>query len=650
MEEKIDGDIGGDNNDLDSLLGPDVAKLLAKKKGADDNDGGDVAEEEEEENDEDETAEDKNEDEDEEEENEEDADDKASSNEDDNEKLHEEEDKQQQPEKMEIERGRHLDGPVFPEFKQIEANDSYWQKSEANNGFSGQHDMKEDGELSNYRKVGVVESSQTRHVRGKRRSAVEQAQYEVNSNLRFREEEGQIEQGELSQYHRGEIISGCSDNVNADETSSAYLTQRLLSKSGNQETQMGSQKMIHERTAPMSDSHSHYSSRREDPSSMAQDLRLQHGFRNTRESQPSDPAMFESRNREERSSSSHHPPEEGVNSYSGSRQRGSKDLHYMDETSAMMRSGSQRCIGNPQYSDQNAVGEHGYQEALNSYPRINQSGHGNVAGSHYREPHQGDLKESGGYARHQRVEGEARSRNQTESQEERVYREAASAYNMVDLRQRGQGNQGSAATANLDDTRYREAAAAYAMMGIAGYTDPRMVGSRSHGQNYLGMYPWYNETALTQAMMESRPPLQGMMGNLGYPGSSGFVDPRLREHHRGGAREDQQFARGMDELETNQVYTRENAYSQEMMSALARQREYESMGHQRYRTQGDLLEQQYKAHRDASREARFAAGSQNHGMMRSGHQEEASSRDERGYGGPGSSSHVQGSGIHRSWM
>ncbi|RUS78840.1 hypothetical protein EGW08_013382 [Elysia chlorotica] len=240
---------------------------------------------------------------------------------------------------------------------------------------------------------------------------------------------------------------------------------------------------------------------------------------------------------------------------------------------------------------------------------------------------------------------------------------------MVDLRQRAQGSQGPAVAppaANLDDSRYREAAAAYAMMGIAGYTDPRVVGSRPHGQSYLGMYPWYNETALTQAMMESRQPLPGMMGNLGnlgYAGGPSFVDPRLREQHgrsSGVARDDQQYARGLEDMDAGQGYARDSAaqaYSQEMMTALARHRDYEGGmgGHQRYHTQGDLdqLEQQYKAHRDASRESRFGPGTQtHHGMMRAGLQDDVgiSGRDERGYGALSSSSHGQGGSIHRSWM
>ena len=666
LEEKLDAEFDGDDNDLVSLLGPEVAKMLTKKKGS--GSGGDAADDEEDDNDDDEAAEDKNEDDDDDEddeENEEDMEedghsgDKGSPNEGDM------EDEDEDTGEKQVERSRQFDGPVFPEFKHIKANDSDWPKPDAKGATPELNDPREEEEIVNYREADAVGSgpSQGRDLFDKNRSSAAEskwkAQYDVTSDLpSFRKVEAQDTIVSSNKHSQGEVGPARNMNLNIEKSKVDYLAQRLLDKTENQEPLLRQQREGSERNASQSDLRTQYTSLRDQPPT-TEDPRLQ-GFRDPRDSQLTEAANYESSKREERGSSSHHPSEGSLGSYSDSHShhRSSKEITYMEEAMGTSRPLSgQRDSVNPQYFSQGGVKEQGYQEAVGAYQRMEQESHGSVPDPQYNResPYQGELKEAGGgYPRHppQEVETEpARHRNQSEAEEERAYREAASAYgNMVDPRQRNQaGGQGSGvASANLDETRYREAAAAYAMMGIAGYADPRMVGSRSHGQNYLGMYPWYNETALTQAMMESRPQLQGMMGNLGYPGSSSFVDSRLREHHGGGLREDQQY-----EIEPGQGYGRDatNTYSLEMMNALAaRQRDYEGVDHQRYRGhQGDLLAEQYK---DASRESRYAPTAQGHGMMRAGHQEEVSGRrDERGYHpGPSSSSHSQEGSIHRSWM
>ncbi|RUS78841.1 hypothetical protein EGW08_013383 [Elysia chlorotica] len=409
LEEKLDGGVNGET-DLDSLLGPDVAKLLKRKDGddagAEDDDGAEDEDEDENDEDDEEADEDKNEDEDDEE-NYDDEDDKTSSIEGEEEKYQEEEiqPEPQKPEEAESKkRKRQSDGPVFPQFKHPEANDSEWRKSATSNDFS---DLPEDSDLSNYRKVGVVESAPAKPTPRKRRTAMEPTQYvPANSQSQNREEEeARNQRGAPHQFNQAEMSSGRSDSMNLDQTGSAFLTQRLLSKTENQDAAMRPQKVMNERSpAPLADPHPHYSSsRREDPASsssgMAEDLRLQQGFGNPREAQLSDPPMFDSRSREERASSSqHHGSEDHLGSYPDSRHHGStKDLQYMDESAALARAVNHRGISNPPYPDQGSVGEPGYHDVMNSYQRMSQAD-----SAHYsRETYPADLKEQAAYARHQ---------------------------------------------------------------------------------------------------------------------------------------------------------------------------------------------------------------------------------------------------------
>ncbi|GFR87971.1 zinc finger protein 768 [Elysia marginata] len=666
LEETIDGSIGADSDDLNMLLGPEVAKLLSKKRGGrTNNDSGGVAEEEEEEDheDEDDPAEDNNEDDNEEEEEEEDEDEngedvegKAGSNDDGEEKNFEKENDVQEPEKLCIERPNHTGGPVFPEFRHLGAGESSRAMQDSDNVFSDIQDLKEDGDLLNYRKVGIVESAQAEGVCGKRRLTNKPNQYEMSSNsqsqLREAEDEILPKRSNLSQ--QGEVTPGHS--ILPEEPKAVYHKSKLPAESENQGAVIQPQEPVNEGSSLLADYHSHYPCGKEDLPHVAEDLRLQQGFGNERGAHSSETTLFGSRNRKERALENHPASEQNlIPSYSerDCQNPTPKGMQYMEESGETKRPQSHhRELEGPQYSEPCGIGESSYHEAMNTYQRLSQASHSNVSDPHYVDSYQRDLKEPGAYARHQMVESGPPKRNQSDREDERAYRETDSVYQMVDPGQRVQGCQGSAPNASLEDSRYREAAAAYAMMGIAGYPDSRMVASRSHGQNYFGMYPWYNETALTQAMMESRPTLQGMMGSLGYAGGSSFVDPRLREHHQAGSREDMQYPRNLQEMDTSREYARSSTYSQEMMNAIARQKDFDGSGHQRYRGQGgSLLDQQYKAQSDLSRGSQFAHGVQSHSMMGSEqHQDAATSRRNQGYSGPGSSSHGQGNSIHRSWM
>lgn len=651
LEEKLDGDIG----DLDSLLGPEVARLLSRKKRGKrrGSSGDDNNEDDENDNEDDEGAEDNNEDlnedEEEDEENDEEGDDKISSVDGEGDKSFEGEDNLEDSEKSWPGKAQFADGPVFPEFRHIEAEEPSLTTPVANDTSTDSQLPVEDGKTSNPINSKRVESPQDNSsVNEKYPAKIEKNQ---TKDLEPKRAEVETIPKESSKYHEEFPADGTSKNSNQKEPLLSSAKSTLRGATGGQHTtiqQPQQQKSsLSEGVSPQVDYPSRYSGGKEDLP--PQDLRLQQGFRNERDVRRSEVAMFDERVREERAGGSQHTSSHSkISSYSESdyAHQVSKSMRYTEEPVDMKRQSSQREMGHSQYTGQYDAGKSSYHEAMNAYQRMNQTSLPNGAtGSHCRESYQGHSKEPGAFGM---VEGGSSSGNQNNLDGgEREYREASSVYNMLDSRHRASAGQGSL-SANFDDSVYRETAAAYAMMGIPGYPDPRMVGSRSHsGQNYLGMYPWYNDTALTQAIMESRPPLQGMMGGLSYASGSSFVDPRLRDHQGSGSRDSQHYLRGSEDMDLSSEYARDGVYSQEMMSAIARQREYSgSTGSvpQEYRGQGGLLGQQYKAH--------FAQEAHAH-MLRESQQEVGENRQDRGYGSGGAGSggsYDQGSGPHRSWM
>ncbi|GFO29926.1 Zinc finger protein [Plakobranchus ocellatus] len=648
LEEELDdrGKEEEEGEGLEKVLGADVARLLSGKQA--EGKEVEVPEEEEEEEDEDdeedEAAEDKNEDDDELEDDEdvdEDEPSKGRNSFDEASKVTDDQEMERQVNQSGETRmvEEYREGPVFPEFSQVKVKADL-PKSDAE---EIRPELEEEFDRSEYREVGIVEKAQVRKVLPKNYNKVE-ARQEDQHEFESREAQNRGEDlalGQSSSTQRSDCRSPVENTFDNSSTGrevagmEVHNARKRSHVSASQESVLRHQRMSAHRdledgqlVRPLADPHT-----------MVEDHRLQQSYRDAREAQFTNPALSDSRRTTESGLNYAARPDDGVDAYSDTRRQGRRDPHYIDETMGLSRHVDQSNVGNPRYLHQTGIRNSGYQvaaevAAVAAAQRLDQK---SVADSQYRETsHRSREMEEESY-RHQGISADSQERSQG-APEGRSYREAAFAYNTMDPRHsRNQASQESPNQAEVDDPRYREAAAAYAMMGIAGYPDPRMMGSGQQGQGYLGMYPWYSETALTHAMMGSRPPLQSMMGSLGY-GGPGLMDSRLREQP-GSLRDEQQY-RNIAEM--GSLGYRDDAYAQEQLMS-PRHRSYEGMSDARYRGQGDLAASQYREQRSAGEARGYVSGATD--SMASSGQRDDSNMDNRGYPG---SSHT--GSIHRSWI